>query len=431
MSNQPAPLALRADAPAVFGSRDEVKAIADRISVMLPSAHLSDTQMKRADRDELQKTLDKSIYRAAQLCVFYRLVPGEDVHVIPFGRTWAVDMGIETWRKAADRYCSLHGITYHIHTEEMSLDELKERRGADYHADDCGVVAYLWRSDKKDAYEIFGAKQSMSRAAGIWAKQSKWIKPFEGKAGYWQEDNIPTQRSKQDVAKRRAMKAVLKLEFSLDSLLAATPAEVRQNVQYLESDIRHEEMRRAVPNDRRPEIDEDGFIVVEATKPRHASQDVEFVVADDEEPDVDELFDQEDDMADTLIDDSPEPEGIDYRSLARILTGAELSFVQWTKRIHGGNGGPASIDQYRYLVGVLNSITGDKTSYRLLLGVMVGRHVDSSQPPNVYVCSKLLEWLVEFRKDEVTGAKVKNPAYRADYVETVKAIWQTVSEVQS
>lgn len=423
-TNNNAPLALRADAPAAFGSRDEIKAIADRISVMLPSAHLSDWQLKQSNRHEFEKALNESVYRAAQLCVFYRLVPGEDVHVIPFGNSWAVDMGIETWKKSADRYCSLHGITYHIHTEEMPEQELRERRGENYHPDDYGMVAYLWRSDKKDVYDIFGAKQSMSRACGIWAKKARYNKS----KSEWQEDNIPTQRSKQDVAKRRAMKAVLKLEFSLDSLLAATPAEVRQNIHYLETDIRNEQMRRAVPDSRRVEIDENGFVIEPSNG--HTIDDVQFVVAEESDvedaPDVDEIQESAQDATDDAQD--ADSDAVDYIALAKRLTGTAASFAAWTKKTHLNSNGPSSPEQYRYLVGVLNAITGDKTSYRALLGVMLGRHVDSSNRPGINLTSKLLEWLVADHVDEVTGEKVANPQYRADYSDCVKAIWQTISE---
>lgn len=427
MTNTHQPLALRADAPAVFGSRDEIKAIADRISVMLPSAHLSDWQLKQANRGELQKALDESVFRAAQLCVFYRLVPGEDVHVIPFGNSWAVDMGIETWKKSADRYCSSHGITYHIHTEEMSEQELRERRGENYHPDDYGMVAYLWRSDKKDVYEIFGAKASMSRAAGIWAKRAR----FNKSKNEWQEDNIPTQRSKQDVAKRRAMKAVLKLEFSLDSLLAATPAELRQNIQFLDRDIRNEQMRQAIPDTRRVEWDEDGCFATEPSNQRPTIDAVQFVVASAQEeanmeytPDVDDIQDAQN-VTDEAQGDIDDP--VNYSALAKQLTGTAASFAAWTRKTHLNSNGPASVEQYRYLVGVLNSIAGNKEAYRLLLGVMLGRHVDSTNRPGINVTAKLLEWLVAEHKDEVTGEKVANPLYREDYAATVKAIWQTIA----
>jgi len=418
MNNQQA-LALRADAPAAFGSRDEIEAIAKRIGVMLPSAHLSDWQSKQANRSELQKRLDESIYRAAQLSVFYRLVPGEDVHVIPFGDSWAVDMGIETWKKAADRYCSLHGITYHIHTEEMSEDELRQRRGSNFDAGDAGMVAYLWRSDKKDVYEIFGAKQSMTRAAGVWAVKAKLVK------GEWKPDNIPTQRSKQDVAKRRAMKAVLKLEFSLDSLLAATPAEISRNAGDLAATIDAKERHVTIIQRPAVEVDEDGCIVASPAPPARAT-DLEFVVVGEQgeadAADVDDLWDSE-----------PEASSLDYAALANRLDGKCATFAQGAKRIHMESNGPATVRQYQYLAGVIDSITGQPDSHGDVLGLLIGREVNSDACPGFELCQKLLDYLVKEKSErDENGTKVKTPniAYRADYVAHIAAIWDMLKEAQ-
>lgn len=416
-------LALRGDAPVSFGSRDELQAIADRIRVMLPSAHLNDYQLRSADRDILQKKLDEAVYRTAQLCVFYRLVPGEDVHVIPFGDSWAVSVGISARTKAAERYCAQHGITYHIHTEDMPLEELKARRGNDYHPDDCGVVAYLWRSDKKDVYDIFGAKQSMSRACGVWAKKAKMVK------GEWKPDQLPAQRSKQDVAKRRAMKAVLMLEFSLDALLSTTPADASRNAAALHMRLDAAERNSAIIQRPREEIDEDGFIV---TNPRQPIRDVEFVVVEEEEPDVDEA--EVDDLwdaqpADADMDASDDAPLFDYAAIAAKLDGPCATFAQRAKQIHLNGDGPATVKQYQYLVGVIDAITGQKESYRGVLGVLVGRDVDSDNRPSFDLCQKLLHYLVKEKTErDRHGARVKaiNTAYRQDYADHIVTIWQAV-----
>lgn len=444
MANGQAPLALRNDAPTAFGSREEIKAIADRISVMLPSARLSENQVSK-DKDivaALQKRLDDTIYRAAQLCVFYRLVPGEDVHVIPFGDAWAVDMGIETYKKAADRYCSLHQITYHIHVEDMPEAMLRERRGKDYDPEDVGVVAYLWRSDKTAVYEIFGPKESMSRAYGIWAKKAKEV------YGKWKADNIPAQRSKQDVAKRRAMKAVLRLEFSLDSLLAATPAELRDNITVIGNSLRAEEQRRALPAPRQYEVDEDGVFVVETPRAvRPIVQDVEFVVAEEPEPDIDELddgpdFDEVDEAPELLeggIIAATDPAAPDYRALAAQFTSTEKNLIDWAKKHRDHSSGPASPEQYQFLAGELDTLVKTKGGHNLLLGILVGRKVSKEQVPNGRLCTLLLDFILKDLtvKDEdgkpakdAKGKVVKTPnkSYREDVVDSLTNIWHTVRE---
>lgn len=428
MTNTQQPLALRADAPAVFGSRDEIKALSDRMKAMMPSARLADWQMSQAvaKRAEAEQSLSECLFKAAQLCVFYRLVPGEDVHIIPYGNRFSVDMGIETWKKAADRFSSLHHVTYHIHTREMTLEDLKVRRGKEYDPEDVGMVAYLWRSDKEGVYRIFGAEESMSRACGVWAKKAKEVK------GEWKPDTIPAQRSKQDVAKRRAMKAVLKLEFSLDSLLAATPNEIRDNVGALEMTLRTEERRTALTANRSVEVDEDGCIIVDPQPARQRVNDVEFIVAAEQqeepsqldEPEIDDLWEP----TDAAVEQTAESDGIDYRALTAKLKGVEAKFVDWARQAHADSAGESTPEQYRYLVGVLNAITGDKQSYRLLLGAMCGRYVHSGNRPGIKLVDRLLEWLVKERKDEVTGKKVANPAYRVDYVDCIKSMYAGLTE---
>lgn len=420
-----APLALRFNAPAAFGSNEELRAIVERMSVLMPT-RLAEWQEKPAFIQKARESLDNAFYKTAQLAIFYRLVPSQDIHILPFGNEFVVDMGIEAWRKAADRYCSQQRITYHIHVEEMPLAELKKRRGANYDSEDVGAVAYLWRSDKEAVYQIFGAKESMSRACGIWSKKAKWNK----NKNQWDEDSVPAQRTKEDVAKRRAMKAVLKLEFSLDSLLAATPAEIRHNADALEMTIGAEERRTAVNTRPQVQVDEDGVIIIDPKPSRKATQDMEFVVGPEpeeiDEPDIEDM----EEPTDGPMDEPESNNGtgdINFNALIARLTGREASFVTWTKQSHLNSNGTATPEQYRYLVGIFNAIAGgDKNAYRTLFGVMIGRHVSGDNRPGIGLCTKLLDWLVKEHKDEVTGAKVPNPAYRQDYVDCVATIWHTI-----
>lgn len=416
MTNTNQPLALRYNAPAAFGSNEEINAIVERMEVLFPNVTLSDWQLKPENRAEAERDLRNAYFKAAQIAVFYQLVPGIDIHIMTRGGKFIVDIGLESWRKAADRQCAMMRISYHIHTELMTPEEVKARRGANYMPGDVGATATLWRSDKEGAYARFG-EDSMTKASGAWVEKASWNKYTKE----WTPDTIPNQRTKQDVAERRAIRAVLKKEFSLDSLLAATPAEIQQNLRYLEKDIRHKEEYRAVPDTRRTEVDENGFIVIEPT-PRPTVHDVEFVVADEDdmpEPDVDEI-----------VIEQPQGDatdkGVDYSALVKKLSGTAASFASWTKSKHLASNGPASVEQYRFLVGLLNGITGDKQSYRDLLGVMTGRYVNSEDRPGVAMVAKLLEWLRVDYVDEVTGEKIANPQYRADYAAAIKDMWQTI-----
>lgn len=403
------------DAPAVFGSRDEIKAVADRMRIMLPSARLQDWQLGDKYRAAAERNLEESLYRAAQLCVFYRLVPGEDVHLIPFNNGWAVDMGIETWKKAADRYCAQHGITYHLHTVDMPVDELKERRGENYDPDDAGVIAYLWRSDKAQVYQIFGAESAMTKGYGIWAKKARWNK----KDNKWDADTIPAQRAKQDVARRRAMKMALRAEFSLDSLLAANPAEVQSNLRSLEQSIRNVEMDHALPAPRRYDVDEDGIYAVETPRqpqPQPEPEDGDFADAD-----LEHLFDDDAPAEAATPDAAP-----DYAVMAEKLTGNAHTLAKWAKGIHLNSDGPASEKQYNFLAGTLDALTGVQGSHNRILGVFVGHAVDKTNPPGARLAKLLLDYLLKERKTEV-GGKEPNPNYRQDVADSIVAIWNTVA----
>lgn len=407
------------DAPLAFGSRGEIEAIANRIKVMLPSACLADWQLGDKYREEAEKNLREALYRAAQLCVFYRLVPGEDVHIIPFGNSFSVDLGIESWKKAADRYCAQHGITYHLHCIDMPTENVKERRGDLYDANDVGAIAYLWRSDKEGVYRIFGAEEAMTKGYGLWCVKARWNKNKKE----WQADTIPVQRSKQDVATRRAMKMALKKEFSLDSLLAKTPADLASNVRQLESDIRYEEIQQTpIARPQQFEIEEDGDILwarSEQDMAQSAQQNGTYVVVEEEN---DEPF--EEDAAAT-------DDGIDYAGLIDRLQDKALQLANWTRQKHAQSNGPATDDQYRYLVGVIDALT-QKGAHRPVLAVLVGRTVDGANPPGYDMVHKLLDLLAAEKTEEVDGKKVKvaNPHYREDVAGTVVTIWNVVQEAQ-
>lgn len=424
------------DAPAVFGSRDEIAAVADRMRIMLPSARLQEWQLAPRYKADAERNLEESLYRAAQLCVFYRLIPGEDVHLIPFNNGWAVDMGIETWKKAADRYCSRHDITYHIHTVDMPAAELKARRGENWDPEDAGVIAYLWRSDKADVYRLFGAEQAMSKGYGVWAKKARWDK---GK-NVWQPDPIPAHRSKQDVARRRAMKMVLRAEFSLDSLLAANPAEAQGNLAALERRVRSAERERALPAESAWTVDEDGLYIVDATVAPKSRREApaRFAPADGATPAGDgqppasgsgafaEPMPAQRPAAPEL-DPEPEPAATpDYRALAERLTGNADKLAEWARGVHMNSDGPASVRQYNFLAGTLDGLTGVPGSHNHILGVMVGRAVDKSNPPGTRLAKLLLDYLLAECKAE-NGEKEPNPTYRQDVADSVISIWRAIA----
>lgn len=406
------------DAPAIFGSRDEIAAVADRMRVMLPSARLQDWQLGEKYRAAAERNLDESLYRAAQLCVFYRLVPGQDVHLIPFQNGWAVDTGIESWKRAADRYCARHGIAYHIHTIAMPADELRQRRDDLYDPEDVGVIAYLWRSDKVQVYEIFGAEQAMTKGYGVWAKKARFDKGDKT----WKPDNIPAQRAKEDVAQRRAMKMALKIEFSLDSLLADNPQEARQNLDTLERRVVAVEMDHA-PLQRTEQATEDGlFYAVPAQVVD--MEEVEFMEGTPD-ADFDDPFADDSPVSGAAPDLEAIPPALDYRATAARLEGNAARLAEWAKNKHASSDGPASDKQYKYLAGVLDKLTGVKGSHGDLLGILIGRKAEQASPPGGTLAGLLLDYVVKERTEIVDGKKTKvaNPQYRQDIADMLVAVW--------
>lgn len=425
-----APTKRQFDAPAVFGSRDEIAAVADRMRVMLPSARLQDWQLAEKYRAAAERNLEESLYRAAQLCVFYRLVPGQDVHLIPFQNGWAVDTGIESWKRAADRYCARHGISYHLHAVAMPEDELRQRRGDLYDPEDAGAIVYLWRSDKAQVYQIFGAEEAMTKGYGVWAKKGKLDKLTNSR----KPDTIPAQRSKEDVARRRAMKMALKIEFSLDSLLAANPSEEHEGLQILERRIHDAEMDRALPTARHYVVEDDGDILFAEPDPqpvrKQPTQAVDAATGEITGESTEMEFDPEFDPASAVEDDFDNPfeDGPDYRAIADTLTGNPAKLVEWAKNQHANSDGPASLPQYRLLSGTLDKLLDSKGSHNDLLGVLIGRAVSSANPPGESLVGALLDRLLKETPVMQEGRKVKveNPKYRQDVADVVVEIWQAV-----
>lgn len=413
------------DAPVAFSSREEIDALAKRIQVMLPSAKLQKWQESPKYREQAERNLHESLYKAAQLCAFYRLVPGEDVHLIPFGNGWAVDMGIETYKKAADRYCSLHGISYHLHVTEMPAEEVRGRANTDesgkslYTPDDVGAICYLWRSDKAQVYEIFGAEKSMTKGYGIWAAKAR----FDKSKNEWKPDNIPVQRSKMDVAERRAMKMALKREFSLDSLLAASPGEMHDNIQIAEMKVRQHERQTALPqaqprgnmddeidalwpsHDEAPEPDDDVVDAEYTTNGTHPEAD--FGGLGESEPD-------------NPFKDDDAPVYIEARDK---LTGNCAKLAEWAREKHMESTGPASEKQYQYLAATIDEHV-EKSAHRLVLSVLCRSDISKENRPGAVLASKLLDFALKQIKNE-DGEKVDNPNYRQDYVDCLNNIYRT------
>lgn len=432
--------------PAAFGTNEELNAIIERMAALMPIELSAGDKMDRV----VVQNLDNAYLKGAQLSVFYRLIPSVDIHIIRFGKAFAVDCGVSSWQKAADRYCALHNIAFHAIYEEMTPDEVKIRRGSSlYDVEDVAYRCYIWRSDKQQVYDLFGGKSAMTCGFGSWVKKARYNQNKQT----WEPDNIPVQRTKDDVARRRALKAALKMEFSLDSLLAAAPNEVREQLAYLDMDAKAELRRTAPVEVIRPEVTEDGFIVTAGTpqKAQAPSQPVQgqgyaddedfglWVETDDPGEAEDEPGDNDEIWTETVVNQTVQPEPEDlakYRRIAEKLTGAALTLRDWSRQYHADSQGEADLTPYRVLVGELEALVG-KGNHRLLLGVLLGRMTNSDSRPG----EKFVNFLTKFLTAELTvkdaeGKSVKgpnkrvlkepNPVYSEKFHQAVLETWAQV-----
>jgi hypothetical protein len=447
------------EAPKAFGSNAELNAIIERMAALCP-VKLDDWQL---GQPEIVKNLDNAYLKAAQLSVFYRLVPGVDVYILPFGNAFAVDLGISSWQKAADRYASKAGITYHVIHEELSQAEIKDRRGEKlYTPQDVGYRAYLWRNDKSQVYEMFGGKQAMTQGVGLWVERAR----YNNKKNVWEPDTIPAQRSKQDVAKRRATKAVLKAEFSLDSLLAAAPNEIAEQLQYLDMDAKAELRRTAIMQRPSLEVDEDGMIVapsqrigdvisVEEDGSRRMSYIFENAADEFDDESKEEWGEWEEGdhpnssdelpahMASLFDKDETAQPGLDprYKEMAEALTGGALTLLEWGKTKHADSQSESTLVDYRILAGEIDKLIG-KHNHNLLLSVLLGFPISSQARPGDKFVRFLLAFIRETlpqldengqSKKDAKGRVYKNPnpQYNVKFVDAIKDAWSTISHYQS
>lgn len=440
------------EAPAAFGTNAEINAIIERMEALIP-VKLDKWQ---SAQPEIVKSLNHAYLKAAQLSVFYRLIPGIDIHVLPFGNTFTVDTGVESWKKAADRYCSLHRISYHAVYEEMTKEALKARRGDKYDLGDVGAICYIWRSDKAEVYKIFGGgdpKAALTKGFGHWATKARYDK----KGSSWEPDQIPAQRTKQDVARRRALKAALKSEFSLDSLLAAAPNEVSEQLRWLDSDA-NRALADAAPRVKQgPEVTEDGFVVTPGSVATMTSQepeqeddgpldglwhDVEFMGEDEDPagPDDDDNGHWEDAPTEEEASSSYDPELMaEYRMIAEALHDSAFTLLQWSRTKHNESTQPASLLDYRMMVGEIEKLIG-KHNHTLLLGVLLGRETHSENRPG----DRFVRFLLCFLREDLPQldeqgksikgpngrvVKYKNTQYNAKTVEAIKETWKQISSI--
>lgn len=125
-----------------------------------------------------------------------------------------------------------------------------------------------------------------------------------------------------------------------------------------------------------------------------------------------------------------------YGDIADSLTGTCRKLADWAADLHANGNGPASNQQYKFLAGTVDQLTGG--AHTVVLSVLCRRPVSAENPCSGNLASKLLDVIQKTtpRKD-ANGKSIKgsdgkiiydsNPKYRLDVVDCLASIAQTVA----
>lgn len=221
------------DAPVAYGKRDELAALVARMRVML----------------KVKDAPDDILYRAAQVCLAYRLMPGEQVHVYKIGGEYVVDTGIDAWKLEAKRQCDKRGDMYSIPTPRiMTQEEVKAQRGDLYDPRDRGAVATLYLKSESRFHKEMGIAYEGHTAMGFWRAKGKnsavWENNKKTDRKEWKEDTLPETMTAEEVAQRRAIKKVIKQVFALDLDTNSDEGYTISNARLLEERLDTDERER-------------------------------------------------------------------------------------------------------------------------------------------------------------------------------------------
>lgn len=314
--------------------------------------------------------------------------------------------------------------------------------GVTSHKNDRGTRARVLSASAARMYADMGRKYDPEWTFGL----SLWLgkpKEWDGKVTYpnGDEKRIPQGRTPQDVADRRAIKAAIMKKYPLlplDNMTAEQRAQrvIEQAAPDSPLPAGHDD---DLPVTRHYERDEDGQILRAGSGRRppkrapvdNAPIDGDFRVDDDADEDV-PFGHVEPEAQDNPFLDKEEPPmpKIDYAAaVPQKTSGNDQTFVEWARKRHRADGGPATPAQYRYLAGVIDSICGGSSrAHNCVLEVLIGSPADTANPPSFVLAAKLLDFLCETRT--VDGEKVANPDYRPDIVQIVKRLWDLCLEAE-
>ncbi len=233
-----------------YGDRDSLELLANRIGMFFAIGAEKKNEVEK--QAELKKARP-ALLKAAQLTYQYGYVPGMDVYVIPRGKTYSAEPSLEAWKKTADRHAFIGRFRYTVDVEELTPDEVKQHTDPDvpYDLEDRGARARLFRFDVAREMKDLGIPYRPTVHYGFWRKnareESEWeeytnargeVKNRKVSTGKYVADTVPAQRTRQDVAIRRATRAAIMAEFPMIPLDDfAERVRVTTAMRYLEVEI--------------------------------------------------------------------------------------------------------------------------------------------------------------------------------------------------
>ena len=237
---------LKREPTELYGYRDQVVALADRMRSMIPGASAAPNE---------------TIWKAAQIAHLHKLDPfSGDIYVYPAYKgckdeEWIVDVGVAAWRRAAQRQAKDHA-----RHEVMTDAETKERIGADYVAGDVGVKCTLYRLDVARECKELGIPYEPVIAFGFFRQKARFVKS----TSTWYSDQLANTETREDKATKRAEKKALKVAFSLDyadEVATRNTTDRWAIVSELDERVKSEERHRLPVMRREPVREEDGDLI--------------------------------------------------------------------------------------------------------------------------------------------------------------------------
>lgn len=189
-----------------------------------------------AQADLARPQVQGALMKAMQFTLSYGAMPGRHVHLIPFTKnekignewvkvtTYSVSDSYE-WRKAsADQKSRLMGWQYMLQTEQLTPDEVRayvteNAMGGPYDEKDRGFRSRAKFVHEAKIAQMCGDKYDPPWHYGFWRKNSYSTDEYDNgkKTGkvIWKPDTVPTGRTPEWQAMKRAEKSALAQHFEL------------------------------------------------------------------------------------------------------------------------------------------------------------------------------------------------------------------------